>query len=154
MWTAWRIAAAVSTSCLWDPARHRALRLLVDRGAVARELEFDSVSRNSMDAVSDRDFTAEFLFDLALLGFTSPGFGEDLILWATAEFGFVTLSDAHTTGSSLMPQKKNPDVAELTRGKSGRLIGNLMGMLTILKGLPMTYNRDLQATTSSIRSTP
>jgi len=118
--------------------------IVVDRVAVARELEFDAVSRNSMDAVSDRDFAAELLFDLALLGVHLSRLSEDLILWATAEFGFVTLSDAHTTGSSLMPQKKNPDVAELTRGKSGRLIGNLMGMLTILKGLPMTYNRDLQ----------
>jgi argininosuccinate lyase len=118
--------------------------IVVDRQAVARELEFDSVSRNSMDAVSDRDFVAELLFGLGLLGVHLSRLAEDLILWTTAEFGFVTLSDAHTTGSSLMPQKKNPDVAELTRGKTGRLIGNLMSILTILKGLPLTYNRDLQ----------
>jgi argininosuccinate lyase len=97
-----------------------------------------------MDAVSDRDFVAELLFVIALLGVHLSRLSEDVILWASAEFGFVTLSDAHTTGSSLMPQKKNPDVAELTRGKSARLIGNLTTLLTLLKGLPMTYNRDLQ----------
>jgi argininosuccinate lyase len=111
---------------------------------VAGELGFDSVSQNSMDAVSDRDFVAELLFVISLLGVHLSRLSEDVILWASAEFAFVTLSDAHTTGSSLMPQKKNPDVAELTRGKSARLIGNLMGILTLLKGLPMTYNRDLQ----------
>jgi argininosuccinate lyase len=118
--------------------------LVLDRESVARELGFDSVTRNSMDAVSDRDFVAEILFDLALLGIHLSRLSEDLVLWASAEFGFVRLSDAHTTGSSLMPQKKNPDVAELTRGKSGRLLGNLVSLLTVLKGLPMTYNRDLQ----------
>lgn len=118
--------------------------LVLDREAVARELGFDRVSRNSMDAVSDRDFVAEILFGLALLGVHLSRLSEDVILWATAEFGFVRLSDAHTTGSSLMPQKKNPDVAELTRGKAGRLLGNLVSLLTTLKGLPMTYNRDLQ----------
>jgi len=118
--------------------------IVVDREAVAEELGFDSVSHNSMDAVSDRDFVAELLFALGLLGVHLSRMAEDLILWTTAEFGFVTLSDAHTTGSSLMPQKKNPDVAELTRGKTGRLIGNLVSILTILKGLPLTYNRDLQ----------
>lgn len=118
--------------------------LIIDREFVARELGFDSVSQNSMDAVSDRDFAAELLFDIALIGVHLSRLSEDVILWASAEFGFVTLSDAHTTGSSLMPQKKNPDVAELTRGKTGRLVGNLMSLLTILKGLPMTYNRDMQ----------
>lgn len=118
--------------------------IVVDREAVAEELGFDSVSHNSMDAVSDRDFVAELLFALGLLGVHLSRMAEDLILWTTAEFGFVTLSDAHTTGSSLMPQKKNPDVAELTRGKTGRLVGNLVSILTILKGLPLTYNRDLQ----------
>ncbi|MBU6301187.1 MAG: argininosuccinate lyase [Verrucomicrobia bacterium] len=118
--------------------------IVVDREAVAEELGFDSVSRNSMDAVSDRDFVAELLFVLGLLGVHLSRMAEDLILWTTVEFGFVTLSDAHTTGSSLMPQKKNPDVAELTRGKTGRLLGNLVSLLTILKGLPLTYNRDLQ----------
>jgi argininosuccinate lyase len=118
--------------------------IVLDREFVAEELEFANVSQNSMDAVSDRDFVAELLFAIALLGIHLSRLSEDVILWVSAEFGFVTLSDAHTTGSSLMPQKKNPDVAELTRGKSGRLVGNLMGLLTTLKGLPMTYNRDLQ----------
>ncbi len=118
--------------------------IVLDREFIARELGFAVVSRNSMDAVSDRDFVAELLFVLALTGTHLSRLSEDLILWASAEFGFVTLSDAHTTGSSLMPQKKNPDVAELTRGKSGRLLGNLVTLMTVLKGLPMTYNRDLQ----------
>ena len=118
--------------------------LIIDREFVALHLGFDGVTQNSMDAVSDRDFVAELLFDIALLGLHLSRLSEDVILWASAEFGFISLSDAHTTGSSLMPQKKNPDVAELTRGKSGRLVGNLMSLLTTLKGLPMTYNRDLQ----------
>jgi argininosuccinate lyase len=118
--------------------------LIIDREFVAKELGFIGVTQNSMDAVSDRDFVAELLFDIALLGLHLSRLSEDVILWASAEFGFISLSDAHTTGSSLMPQKKNPDVAELTRGKSGRLVGNLMSLLTTLKGLPMTYNRDLQ----------
>ncbi len=118
--------------------------IVLDRAFVAQQLGFDSVSSNSMDAVSDRDFMAEILFAIALCGVHLSRLAEDLILWASAEFAFVTLDDAHTTGSSLMPQKKNPDVAELTRGKAGRLIGNLMSLLTTLKGLPMTYNRDLQ----------
>ena len=118
--------------------------IALDRAGIAEELGFPSISQNSMDAVSDRDFIAEILFTTALIGTHLSRLSEDVILWASAEFGFVTLSDAHTTGSSLMPQKKNPDVAELTRGKSGRLYGNLMAILTTLKGLPMTYNRDLQ----------
>ena len=118
--------------------------IIVDRAFVAKELGFDGVTQNSMDAVSDRDFIAELLFAIALTGVHLSRLSEDVIIWASAEFAFVTLSDAHTTGSSLMPQKKNPDVAELTRGKSGRLVGNLMSLLTTLKGLPMTYNRDLQ----------
>ncbi len=118
--------------------------IVLDRKFMAARLGFDAVTRNSMDAVSDRDFMAEILFGLALCGVHLSRLAEDIILWASAEFAFVTLDDAHTTGSSLMPQKKNPDVAELTRGKSGRLIGNLVGLLTTLKGLPMTYNRDLQ----------
>ena len=118
--------------------------ILLDRELVAQELGFPAITQNSMDAVSDRDFVAELLFAIALCGVHLSRLSEDVILWASAEFGFITLSDAHTTGSSLMPQKKNPDVAELTRGKSGRLVGNLMALLTILKGLPMTYNRDLQ----------
>lgn len=118
--------------------------IILDREFVARELGFDGVTQNSMDAVSDRDFVAELLFTIALQGVHLSRLSEDVILWASAEFGFIHLSDAHTTGSSLMPQKKNPDVAELTRGKSGRLVGNLMALLTLLKGLPMTYNRDMQ----------
>ena len=118
--------------------------ILLDRELVARELDFPAVTQNSMDAVSDRDFVAEILFDLSLLGIHLSRLSEDVVLWSSAEFSFVTLSDAHTTGSSLMPQKKNPDMAELARGKSGRLVGNLMGLLTTIKGLPMTYNRDLQ----------
>lgn len=118
--------------------------IILDREYVAELLDFAAVSQNSMDAVSDRDFVAEVLFAIALCGVHLSRLSEDIILWCSAEFGFVTLSDAHTTGSSLMPQKKNPDVAELTRGKSGRLVGNLMAILTLLKGLPMTYNRDMQ----------
>ncbi len=118
--------------------------LPLDRSIAAERLGFSAVSRNSMDAVSDRDFVAELLFTLSLIGIHLSRLSEDVILWASAEFGFIELSDAHTTGSSLMPQKKNPDVAELTRGKTGRLTGNLVSLLTILKGLPMTYNRDLQ----------
>ncbi|MFV1994593.1 MAG: argininosuccinate lyase, partial [Verrucomicrobiales bacterium] len=118
--------------------------ICLDRTLVAKLLGFPAITRNSMDAVSDRDYVAEILFDLALLGIHLSRLSEDLILWCTSEFGFVSLSDAHTTGSSLMPQKKNPDMAELTRGKAGRLTGNLVSLLTTLKGLPMTYNRDLQ----------
>lgn len=118
--------------------------IVLDREFVAGRLGFAGVTRNSMDAVSDRDFMAELVFVIALCGVHLSRLAEDIILWASAEFAFVTLDDAHTTGSSLMPQKKNPDVAELTRGKTGRLIGNLVSLLTTLKGLPMTYNRDLQ----------
>lgn len=116
----------------------------LDREAIAKELGFDWVTTNSMDAIADRDYIAELLFVLALTGAHLSRLSEDLILWCSTEFGFVTLSDAHTTGSSLMPQKKNPDVCELTRGKTGRLVGNLMNLLVAIKGLPLTYNRDLQ----------
>ncbi len=102
------------------------------------------VTQNSMDAVSDRDFAVEFCGVAALLAVHLSRLAEDVILWASAEFNFIKIADAYTTGSSLMPQKKNPDVAELTRGKSARVIGNLVSLLTLLKGLPMTYNRDLQ----------
>ena len=102
------------------------------------------LTQNSMDAVSDRDFAAEFCAAAALLAVHLSRLAEDVILWASAEFNFIRIADAYTTGSSLMPQKKNPDVAELTRGKSARVIGNLVALLTLLKGLPMTYNRDLQ----------
>ncbi|BDS08884.1 argininosuccinate lyase [Oceaniferula spumae] len=116
----------------------------LDRQQIADELGFDRVTTNSMDAISDRDYIAEFLFAMALVGTHLSRLSEDLILWCSSEFGFATLSDAHTTGSSLMPQKKNPDVCELTRGKTGRLYGNLVALLTAAKGLPLTYNRDLQ----------
>ncbi len=116
----------------------------IDRAGVARELGFRSVSLNSMDSVGDRDFAAEFLAAGAILGMHLSRMAEDLILWSSQEFAFVELPDAFATGSSIMPQKKNPDVAELVRGKTGRLYGNLMSLLTTLKGLPMTYNRDLQ----------
>jgi len=124
--------------------------LPLDREFVALELGFvDSKGRprltqNSMDAVSDRDFVIEFCSAAALLAVHLSRLAEDLILWTSAEFNFIKIADAYTTGSSLMPQKKNPDVAELTRGKSGRVIGNLVALLVLLKGLPMTYNRDLQ----------
>ncbi|WP_018969965.1 argininosuccinate lyase [Rubritalea marina] len=116
----------------------------LDRQQIAEELGFDRVTTNSMDAISDRDYIMELLFDFALVGTHLSRISEDLILWCSSEFGFATLSDAHTTGSSLMPQKKNPDVCEITRGKTGRLYGNLVSLLTAAKGLPLTYNRDLQ----------
>jgi argininosuccinate lyase len=118
--------------------------IVLDRALLARLLGFSRVSENSMDAVSDRDFACEFLAASAVIGMHLSRLSEDLVLWSTSEFRFLQLSDAFTTGSSLMPQKKNPDVAELTRGKTGRLYGNLIALLTTLKGLPMTYNRDLQ----------
>jgi argininosuccinate lyase len=118
--------------------------LPLDPEAVASELGFDSAAPNSMDAVSDRDFVAEFLFVAALLGVHLSRLGEEVVLWASREFGWIEIDDAYATGSSIMPQKKNPDVAELARGKAGRLIGDLTGLLTTLKGLPLTYNRDLQ----------
>ena len=118
--------------------------ILLDRELIARELGFPAVTQNSMDAVSDRDFAVELLAALALIAVHLSRLSEDVILWASSEFRFITISDAFTTGSSLMPQKKNPDIAELTRGKTGRVIGALVSLLTTLKGLPMTYNRDLQ----------
>ena len=118
--------------------------IVLDREAMARELGFPAVTQNSMDAVSDRDFGCEFLSALAILGMHLSRLSEDVILWASEEFGFIELSDRHTTGSSLMPQKKNPDIAELTRGKTGRLYGNLISLLTTMKGLPLSYNRDMQ----------
>jgi argininosuccinate lyase len=112
--------------------------------ASAQALGFDGVSGNSIDAVSDRDFAAEALFVLAMLGIHLSRIGEEFTLWSTTEFSWVEIADAYSTGSSIMPQKKNPDIAELARGKSGRLVGNLTGLLTTLKGLPFAYNRDLQ----------
>src|ERR1700719_582090 len=118
--------------------------VVLDRESIARDLKFSQVSQNSLDAVSDRDFVCEFIFCLAMIGLHLSRLSEDLILWSTSEFGFVEFSEEFSTGSSLMPQKKNPDMAELTRGKTGRLYGNLVSILTTLKGLPSSYNRDLQ----------
>ena len=111
---------------------------------MARLLGFPRVSENSLDTVADRDFLIEFLSVSAILGMHLSRMAEELALWASSEFGFIELSDAFATGSSMMPQKKNPDVAELIRGKTGRVYGNLVALLTILKGLPLSYNRDLQ----------
>jgi argininosuccinate lyase len=116
----------------------------VDREALAEALGFTAVSPNSLDAVSDRDFAADFLYAATMTGLHLSRLSEQLILFSTSEFGFVVLDDAYSTGSSIMPQKKNPDTLELTRGKSGRLLGNLMGLLATLKGLPSTYDKDLQ----------
>ncbi|MCS7190181.1 MAG: argininosuccinate lyase, partial [Fimbriimonadales bacterium] len=116
----------------------------IDRELLAAELGFAMPAPNSMDAVSDRDFVAEYLFVCALLMVHLSRLAQELILWSTPEYGYVELSDEHTTGSSIMPQKKNPDIAELIRGRSALTIGNLTGILALLKGLPLTYNRDLQ----------
>ncbi|VBB47558.1 argininosuccinate lyase [uncultured Desulfatiglans sp.] len=116
----------------------------LDREGVARELGFDGVSRNSMDAVSDRDFILEFLFAASTVMMHLSRLSEELIIWSSQEFGFITISDGFCTGSSIMPQKKNPDVPELIRGKTGRVYGDLMGLLTTMKGLPLTYNKDMQ----------
>lgn len=116
----------------------------VDRSMTALELGFGSITRNSMDTVSDRDFVAQFLFNSALCQIHLSRLAEEIVLWSSAEFSFVTLPDAYSTGSSMMPQKKNPDAAELVRGKTGRTIGNLTSLLVVLKGLPLAYNRDLQ----------
>jgi argininosuccinate lyase len=118
--------------------------LPLDPDGVADELGFRDRFENSLDAVSDRDFVAETLFDLALLGVHLSRMGEEVVLWASEEFGFLRLDDAYATGSSMLPQKKNPDIAELARAKAGRLIGHLTGLLATLKGLPLAYNRDLQ----------
>src|SRR5437867_10855842 len=133
--------------------------LPLDRDLVAKLLGFvdakgrPCITQNSMDAVSDRDFAVEFCSVAALLGVHLSRLAEDLILWASAEFNFIKIADAYATGSSLMPQKKNPDIAELTRGKAGRLVGNLVALLVVLKGLPMTYNRDLQEDKESLFDT-
>jgi argininosuccinate lyase len=111
---------------------------------VATDLGFDTPAENSIDGTAARDVVAEFAFVTAMIGVDLSRFAEEIILWNTREFGFVTLDDGYSTGSSIMPQKKNPDIAELARGKAGRLIGNLSGLLATLKGLPLAYNRDLQ----------
>lgn len=116
----------------------------IDRGRTAELLGFSRPAANSLDAVSDRDFAVEFLAAASLVMMHLSRLSEELILWSSQEFGFVTLPDSHTTGSSIMPQKKNPDVSELTRGKTGRVYGHLLGLLTTLKGLPLAYNKDMQ----------
>ena len=118
--------------------------LPIDREFVRRELDFPAMSRNSMDAVADRDFSCELLAAMAVFSMHISRLSEDLILWMSQEFSFITFSDAYCTGSSLMPQKKNPDIAEISRGKTGRVYGDLVALLTLCKGLPLTYNRDLQ----------
>jgi argininosuccinate lyase len=118
--------------------------LPLDPDGVAADLGFAARFENSLDAVSDRDFVAESLFVLSLIAIHLSRMGEELVLWSSEEFGFVKLDDEHSTGSSMLPQKKNPDIAELARGKAGRVIGDLVGLLTTLKGLPLAYNRDLQ----------
>jgi argininosuccinate lyase len=116
----------------------------LDPLAVARELGFDDATANSIDGTASRDFAAEFAFVCAMVGVDLSRIAEEVVLWSAREFGFVALHDSWSTGSSIMPQKKNPDIAELARGKAGRLLGNLTGLLATLKGLPLAYNRDLQ----------
>ena len=116
----------------------------IDRDMTAKALGFRDVSKNSIDAVSDRDFCAEFVFCCSVLMMHLSRFSEELVLWSTKEFDFVDLGDGFTTGSSIMPQKKNPDMSELTRGKTSRVYGNLTSLLTLMKGLPLSYNRDMQ----------
>lgn len=118
--------------------------LPIDRRKTAKMLKFTEISKNSMDTVADRDFIAEFIFSCAVTMMHLSRFCEDLVLWSSEEFSFAEISDAYTTGSSIMPQKKNPDIAELVRGKTARVYGDLIAIMTLLKGLPMTYNRDLQ----------
>ena len=122
----------------------------IDRKMVARKLGFASVAENSMDAVSDRDFALEFASAAAIAMMHLSRLGEEIILWASGEFGFVELADSFATGSSLMPQKKNPDVAEIVRAKSGRVVGDFVALLTLMKGLPLTYNRDMQEDKESL----
>jgi len=118
--------------------------LPLDRHYTAKLLKFPTITTNSMDTVADRDFVAEFIFAASLIMMHMSRLCEDLIIWSSSEFNYIEIADAYTTGSSIMPQKKNPDVAELIRGKTGRVYGHLISILTILKGLPMTYNRDMQ----------
>lgn len=127
--------------------------LPIDRIYVAKLLGFEGISQNSIDAVSDRDFAIELLSNVAILIMHLSRLAEELILWSTEEFRFIELPDAFTTGSSIMPQKKNPDVAELIRGKTGRVYGNLLALLTVMKGLPLSYNRDLQEDKLSVFDT-
>ena len=116
----------------------------IDRRSVAEELGFEKTSTNSMDAVSDRDFILDLLYSSSMIMLHVSRLSDEIILWSSGEVRFLTLSDEFATGSSIMPQKKNPDIAELARGKSGRVFGHLMGMLTVVKGLPLTFNKDFQ----------
>jgi argininosuccinate lyase len=116
----------------------------LDRQAVADDLGFSAISANSLDAVSDRDFALDLAYACAACQMHLSRLAEEVILWSSSEFGFITLDDAYSTGSSIMPQKKNPDFAELVRGKTGRVYGNLLGLLTTMKGLPLAYNKDMQ----------
>lgn len=116
----------------------------IDRHFVAKELDFPAVTENSLDSVSDRDFIIELNFVISMIMMHLSRFSEEIIIWSTTEFGFVTLDDRYSTGSSIMPQKKNPDAAELVRGKTGRVFGNLVGIMTVMKGLPLAYNKDTQ----------
>jgi argininosuccinate lyase len=122
----------------------------IDRAYVAELLGFARISQNSMDAVADRDFAVEFLADASIISMHMSRLAEELIIWNSREFGFVEMDDSMATGSSIMPQKKNPDVAELVRAKTGRVYGDLMSLLTVLKGLPLTYNKDLQEDKESV----
>jgi len=140
-WAASRAAASV---CPLGSAALAGTAYPIDRAALAADLGFTRASENSLDAIGDRDFAAEFLFNAALLGSHLSRLAEALVLYATAEFGFVTIADAYSTGSSIMPQKKNPDVLELARGKAGSLLGQLVGLMATLKGLPSAYDKDLQ----------
>jgi len=137
----WRVRANLSP---YGAGALAGSSLGLDPLLVANELGFAGTTQNSIDGTSARDVVAEFVFIMSLIGINLSRFAEEIIIWATAEFGYLKLDDAYSTGSSIMPQKKNPDVAELARGKSGRLIGNLTGLLAVLKGLPLAYNRDLQ----------
>ncbi|GAA4490471.1 argininosuccinate lyase [Microbacterium panaciterrae] len=137
----WRARAGVSP---YGGGALAGSTLGLDPALVARELGLDRPAENSLDGTAARDVVAEFAFIAAMIGVNLSRFSEEIILWNTREFGFVTLDDGYSTGSSIMPQKKNPDIAELARGKSGRLIGNLSGLMATLKGLPLAYNRDLQ----------
>ncbi len=137
----WDVRAAVSP---YGSGALAGSSLGLDPAAIAEELGFDAPAENSIDGTASRDFAAEFAFAVAMLGVNLSRIAEEVIIWTTAEFSYATLDDAWATGSSIMPQKKNPDVAELARGKSGRLIGNLTGLLATLKAQPLAYNRDLQ----------
>jgi argininosuccinate lyase len=140
-WQDWDARTAVSP---YGSGALAGSSLGLDPDRIAADLGFDTSTDNSIDGTSSRDFVAEFAFVAAMTAVDVSRLAEEVVLWATAEFGFVALDDAYSTGSSIMPQKKNPDVAELARGKAGRLVGDLTGLLTTLKGLPLAYNRDLQ----------